>query len=115
MRCDAGERGGRNREVIQRKLRAAERRAQPVERLLVGVIALDILKKRRQLFECLRVDDPGTAIAAVCLDAFTGALPQRFDVYGRSGDADDRDVEFPALYERVKRRKDFAVDRKSVV
>lgn len=77
----------RNREVIERPSRSAERGSQSPERVGIVVIAVNILQVRRQRGKRARID------AAVLLETLARARSERVEVHRRLRHADDRHLE----------------------
>ena len=91
----------RNREVIQRPTRSAERGSQLPERLGIVVVAVDVLQVRRQRGKRARID------AAVLLETVVRARSECVEVHRRLRHADDRHLEVTASDQRLKRWKDL--------
>ena len=91
----------RDREVIQRATRSAQRGSQLPERLGIAVVAVDILQMRRQRGKRARIH------AAVLLETLVRAGSERVEVHLRLRHADDRHLEVTAPDQRLKRRKDL--------
>ena len=101
---DRAEEAGRDRQVVRRMLRAAERLAQRREGGRVAVVAVDVLEQRHELRERGLVD-----AAAVLLQARARPLHELLGRPARLGDADDRDVEVAPLDHALERGKDLLV------
>ena len=93
----------RDREVIQRATRSAQRGSQLPERLWVAVVAVHILQMRRQRRKRARIH------AAVFLEALVRAGLERVEVHLRLRHPDDRYLEITAPDQRLKGRKDLPV------
>ena len=91
----------RNREVVQRPTRSAERGSQLPERLGIVVVAVDILQVRRQRGKRARID------AAVLLETLVRARSERVEVHRRLRHADDRHLEVTTSDQRLKGWKDL--------
>jgi hypothetical protein len=101
-RDDRREQARRDREVVQRALRAAERLPQPLEGRRIGVVPRDHAQARAQLRVRRGIELTGR------LEALPHALAQRVEI-AVARDADHRHVEPPALHEVLQRREDLLV------
>jgi hypothetical protein len=79
-----------------------ERRAQPLERPRVGVVAVDVTQPSRQEVERVTVDT-----STVLVNALAGARAQAVDAPRRPRDADDRQIEATPLRHLMERREEF--------
>ena len=101
---DRREQARRDRQVVERPLGAAQRLAQPIERVRIFVVAVDVAKQTRELGEGGRVDT-----AAVRLEAVARARAKLIEVPARLGHADDGHVEATTLDQGLQRREDHLV------
>ena len=99
---------GRDRQVVQRPLRLAQRLLQPLERGRVVVVAVDVAQLRRQLRERRLVD--GAALLLCRLrQAVVRTLAQLLHAPARMRHADDRQVQSVMQHHRLQCRKDLLV------
>ncbi len=85
-------------------LGGAEGLAQTVERVVLAVVAVDVLQLRDELGEGRLID-----AAAMLSEAGPRSLAQLFERPAGLGDADDRHVEMASLDHRLQSRKDHLV------
>ena len=97
---------GRNRQVMRGRLRVAQLGAQAGVRLVVGVVAVDVVHQLAELLEGVLVH-----AAAVLGDAVAGALAQLLECPSGLGDADDRHIQRAVLDHALQRRKDLLVGK----
>src|SRR5439155_14479941 len=102
---DCPEQRRRDGKIKRRLLRGAERLANCLECSRVVVVAVHITQQTAQFLECVRVQ------SAVFLQTISCPGLQLVEVPACFGDADDRNVEVPALQHRLQSREDFFVSQ----
>src|SRR5262249_22710522 len=105
---DVAEEKGRDREVVRRVLRGAERLPEDGEGRGIAVVSIDVLEPREELPEGLLVH-----ASAVLVDARLRALAQLFERPSRLRDADDGHAQVPVHRHVLERREDLLVSEVS--